>query len=344
MFLPITANIIPSGMDIDVRAAYEHIRERVYRTPLEPSDWLSELAGRPVLLKLENRQETGSFKARGALNFLLQLSPDERARGVVTASAGNHGQAVAWAAARLGIPATVVLPLDAVPVKVARTRSWGATVVEHGHGYDEAHRRAERLAAETGAVYAPAFDHPHVIAGQGTVALEILEQRPDVVLIVAPVGGGGLIAGIALAVAGRPAGAPRVDVLGVQSDRTAAMYDALQAGHLVPTATPPTLADGLAGEICQTTLDLCRVLGVPVRVVPEESILPAIGETLLREHLAVEGSAAVAVAAVLQGLLPRGGNGPVALVLSGGNVDPDVLAQAVAVVGRQEQEEGETAP
>ena len=341
MFLPITANIVPGDMTIDVRAAYERIRGRVYRTPLEASEWLSELAGRPVLLKLENRQETGSFKARGALNFLLQLSPDERARGVVTASAGNHGQAVAWAAARLGIPATVVLPLDAVPIKVARTRSWGATVVEHGHGYDEAHLHAERLAAATGAVYAPAFDHPHVIAGQGTVALEILEQRPDVALIVAPVGGGGLITGIALAVAGRPAGAPRVDVLGVQSDRTAAMHDALQVGHLVPTATPPTLADGLAGEVCQTTLDLCRALGVPVRLVPEESILPAIGETLLREHLAVEGSAAVAVVAVLQGLLPRGA-GPVALVLSGGNVDPAVLAQAVDVVGRQEADE--TAP
>jgi len=341
MFLPITANIVPGDMTIDVRAAYERIRGRVYRTPLEASEWLSELAGRPVLLKLENRQETGSFKARGALNFLLQLSPEERARGVVTASAGNHGQAVAWTAARLGIPATIVLPLDAVPVKVARTRSWGATVVEHGHGYDEAHRHAEGLAAATGAVYAPAFDHPHIIAGQGTVALEILEQRPDVALIVAPVGGGGLITGTALAVADRPANAPRVDVLGVQSNHTAAMHDALQAGHLVPVVTPPTLADGLAGEVCQTTLDLCRALGVPVRLVPERAILPAIGETLLREHLAVEGSAAVAVAAVLQGLLPRG-NGPVALVLSGGNVDPDVLAHAVDVVGRREEDE--TAP
>jgi threonine dehydratase len=337
--LTTSTNIVPSGMGIDVRAAYERIRDWIYHTPLEPSSWLSELAGRPVLLKLENRQETGSFKARGALNFLLQLSPEERVRGVVTASAGNHGQALAWAAARLGVPATVVLPLDAVPIKVARTRSWGAMVVEHGHGYDEAHLHAERLAAETGAVYAPAFDHPHVIAGQGTVALEILEQRPDVTLIVAPVGGGGLITGTALAVAGRSANAARLDVLGVQSDHTAAMHDALQAGHLVPVVTSPTLADGLAGEVCQTTLDLCRALGVLVRLVPEEAILPAIGETLLREHLAVEGSAGVAVAAVLQGLLPRGDNGPVALVLSGGNVDPDVLAAAVAFVGQQEENE-----
>ncbi len=352
-------NIVPTGIGLDLNAARERIRGWIYQTPLVRSDWLSTLAGRPVLLKLENRQETGSFKARGALNFLLQLSPHEKARGVVTASAGNHGQAVAWAAARLGIPATIVLPLDAVPVKVARTRAWGATVVEYGHGYDEAHHHAEGLAAETGALYVPAFEHPRVIAGQGTVALEILEQRPDVSLLVVPVGGGGLIAGTALAVSGRATDALRVSqvlhdwddeqlavsgratdalrvgVLGVQSDHTSAMHDALQAGRLVPVATPPTLADGLAGEAGQATLDLCRALGVPVRLVREEAILPAIGETLLREHLAVEGSAAVAVAAVTAGLLPPG-DGPVALILSGGNVDPGVLAAAVALIGEQE--------
>jgi len=332
--LTTSTNLIPRNLDIDIRAARERIHGWVWRTPLVPSEWLSALAGRPVLLKVETRQETGSFKARGAMNFLLQLSPDERARGVVTASAGNHGQAVAWAAARLGIPATIVLPLDAVPMKVARTRSWGATVIQEGHGYDEAHLRAEQLAADTGMIYAPAFDHPRVIAGQGTVALEIVEQRPDVALIVAPVGGGGLITGIALAVFGRT---PRVGVLGVQSDRTAAMHDALAAGRLLPAATPPTLADGLAGEVCQTMLDLCRALDVPVRLVPEETILPAIGEPLVREHLAVEGSAAVTVAAVLQGLLPAG-DSPVVLVLSGGNVDPDVLARALDVVGRREDE------
>jgi threonine dehydratase len=332
--LTTSTSLVPADMNIDVEAARERIRGWVWQTPLAPSAWLSEAVGRPVLLKCENRQETGSFKARGALNFLLQLSPDERERGVVTASAGNHGQAVAWAAARLGIPATVALPLDAVPVKVARTRSWGATVVEHGHGYDEAHGYAENLAAETGMVYVPAFDHPWVIAGQGTVALEILEQQPDIALLVVPVGGGGLVSGVALAMSGR---APRVGVLGVQSDRTKAMHDALGAGRLVPVATPPTLADGLAGEVCQATLDLCRALDVPVRLVPEDTILPAIGETLVREHLAVEGSAAVAVAAVLQGLLPPG-DGPVALVLSGGNVDPDALAAAVELIGRQEDD------
>ena len=315
----------------DVGAARERIRDWVWRTPLVPSPWLSDAAGRPVLLKLENRQETGSFKARGALNVLLQLTPDEKARGVVTASAGNHGQAVAWAAARLGIAATIVLPRDAVAVKVERTRSWGGTVVRQGQGYDEAHTYAEDLAARTRAIYIPAFDHPAVIAGQGTLALEIFEQDAATALLVVPVGGGGLIGGVAIAAADHPAH-PRV--LGVQSGNTAAMHDALQAGRLTPVETPPTLADGLAGEVCQTTLDVCRALGVPVALVPEETLLLAMGETLAREHLAIEGSAAVAVAAVLASLIPPGGT-PVALVLTGGNVDPDVLRRAVDAMSKQ---------
>lgn len=313
-----------------VHAARERIATWIWRTPLVASAWLSEIAGRPVLLKAETRQETGSFKARGALNFLLQLPPEARERGVITASAGNHGLALAWAASRLGIPATIVLPLDAVEVKVERTRAWRPRLVREGHGYDEAHAFAEEMAAETGALYAPAFNHAAVIAGQGTVALEILDERPDVSCIVVPVGGGGLVSGVALAVSEHR---PRPFVLGVQSDRTAALHDALRAGRLVPVETPPTLADGLAGETCQTALDLCRALGVPVELVPEEALLPAIGETLVREHLAIEGSAAVAVAAVMEGLLPPGDR-PVVLILSGGNVDPAVLTEAVAALGR----------
>lgn len=308
----------------EVRAVHERLRGRVRRTPLLPSPWLSSLAGRPVLLKAENLQETGSFKARGALNLLLRLSDEGRGRGVVTASAGNHGQALAWAASLLGVAATIVLPLDAVPVKVEQTRSWGATVVQQGHGYDEAHVHAEELAAATGAIYAPAFDHPLVIAGQGTLALEILEERPDVEAMVVPVGGGGMVSGVALAALEQ---ATRPIVWGVQSDHTAAMYDALRAGQLVPAETPPTLADGLSGEVCQLTLDLCRALGVTVSLVPEDALLPAIGATLLREHLAIEGAAAVTVAAVMRGVLPPG-DGPIALILSGGNVDPGVLAHA----------------
>lgn len=310
-----------------VADAYALIRPLLRRTPLLPSPWLSALAGRPVYLKAENLQETGSFKARGALNMLTRLDATSRARGVVTASAGNHGQAVAWAAARLGITATIVLPIDAVPVKVERTRAWGARMVQAGHGYDEAHHHAEALAQETGSVYVPAFEHPDVIAGQGTLALDVLEELPELQLVVVPVGGGGLVAGVAQAL--HEAGST-AQVLGVQSERTTAMHDALRAGHLVPVSTPPTLADGLAGETSQTTLELCQGYGVTVELVPEEALLPAIGATLLNERLAIEGSAAVAVGAVLRGLLPAG-DGPVVLVLSGGNVDPRVLAQALAM-------------
>ncbi len=313
---------------VDVRAAHERLRGHVRHTPLLPSRWLSQAAGRPILLKAECLQETGSFKARGALNFLLGLSPRQRERGVVTASAGNHGQALAWAANKLGIRATVALPLDAVPVKVERTASWGSlvTVVRHGHGYDEAHAHAERLAAEMGAVYASAYDHPDVMAGQGTLALEILADESDTAGIVVPVGGGGLVVGVATALAQAPT---RPWVRGVQSNHTSALHDALRAGRLTPVEDLPTLADGLAGETCQNALDLCRALGVAVDLVSEETLLPAIREVLLRERLAIEGSAATAVAAVLHGLLPPGDK-PVALVLSGGNVAPEVLAQALA--------------
>lgn len=313
---------------IDTEEALRRCRRYLRHTPLLPSAGLSALAGRPVLLKLECLQVTGSFKARGAINRLLQLGDDERARGVVTASAGNHGQAVAWAASVLGIPATVVLPLDAVQVKVERTRSWGATVVQAGNGYDEAHHHAELLCERTGAVYIHAFEHPDVIAGQGTVAHEILDECPETGLLVAPVGGGGLIAGIGAAARTHKR---RPQVIGLQSSNTSAMFDALEAGHLVPVTLLPTLADGLAGETTEANMRLCRQLDIAVRLVPEVALLPAIRHTLIEEHLAIEGSAAVCVAAVLERVIDAGAaDGPMVLVLSGGNVDPAVLAAALA--------------
>jgi threonine dehydratase len=313
---------------IDTQAALRRCESYVRRTPLLPSPRLSALAGQPVLLKPECLQVTGSFKARGAINRLLQLEDDERGRGVVTASAGNHGQAVAWAASVLGIRATVVLPLDAVPVKVERTRSWGATVVQAGHGYDEAHHHAERLCAQTGAVYIHSFEHPEVIAGQGTVAHEILDDCPEAGLLVAPVGGGGLIGGIGAAV--RTYRRPP-QVIGLQSGNTSAMFDALAAGHLTPVTLLPTLADGLAGETTEASMQLCRQFGIAVRLVPEAALLPAIRHTLVDEHLAIEGSAAVCVAAILERVIYSGvTDGPIVLVLSGGNVDPTVLSAALA--------------
>lgn len=315
-------------LPIDPYDAHRRLHGHVRQTPLLPSPWLSTVAGRAVYLKAESLQETGSFKARGALNRLLQLGADERARGVVTASAGNHGQGVAWAAARVGIRATIVLPVDAVAVKVARTRAWGAEVIQAGNGYDEAHAHAVRLAQEMGAIFVSGFEDPAVIAADGAIAIEVLDERPEIGLLVVPVGGGGLVSGIAIAASLHPA---RPRVLGMQSTLTPAMHEALRAGHLVPVDSPPTLADGLSGDTGETTFELCRAHGVTVELVPEESLLGAIGETLSREHLAIEGSAAVTVAAVLQGLIPPG-DGAVALILSGGNADPKVLARALDLV------------
>ncbi len=311
----------------DVAAAAAALRGCVRRTPLIPSPWLSAIAGRPILLKLENLQETGSFKARGALNFLLSLAPEERARGVVTASAGNHGQGLAWAGQLLGVFTTIVLPVDAVSVKIERTRAWGATVVLRGHGYDEAHAHAVALAATTGALYVPAYEHPTIMAGQGSLALEIVEERPDVEGVVVPVGGGGLVCGVAAALSTR---SPRPWVLGVQSDHTRAVYDALTTGKMDLVDDLPTLADGLAGETDPYVVAACRAFGLTVVLVPEAALLGAIGATLLQEHLAIEGSAAVSVAAVLHGGLLPPGDGAVALVLSGGAVAPAVLALALA--------------
>lgn len=313
-----------------VSDAAEALQGYVRRTPLIPSPWLSAIADRPILLKLESLQETGSFKARGALNFLFSLRADERARGVVTASAGNHGQGLAWAGRLLGVSTTIVLPVDAVAVKVERTRARGATVVLHGHGYDEAHGHALTLAAQTGACYVPAYEHPTIMAGQGSLALEIVEDRPDIEGVVVPVGGGGLVSGVAAALSEM---APRPWVLGVQSDHTRAVYDALTTGGMDPVDDLPTLADGLAGETDPYAVAACQAFGLTVELVPETALLGAIGATLLYEHLAIEGSAAVAVAAVLQGGLLPSGHGPVALVLSGGNVAPSVLASALASIG-----------
>jgi len=314
----------------DVATAAAALRGYVRRTPLTPSPWLSTVAGRPILLKLESLQETGSFKARGALNFLLLLKPEERARGVITASAGNHGQGLAWAGHLLGVSTTIVLPVDAVGVKIERTRARGATVVLHGHGYDEAHAHAVRLAATTGALYVPAYEHPTIMAGQGSLALEIVEERPDLAGVVVPVGGGGLVCGVAAALSEH---SPRPWVLGVQSDHTRAVYDALTTGKMDPVDDLPTLADGLAGETDPYAVAACLAFGLKVALVPETALLGAIGATLGQEHLAIEGSAAVAVAAVLGGGLLPPGDGPVALVLSGGNVAPAVLASALALVG-----------
>lgn len=305
----------PPGIE-EIRAAREAIAPVVRRTPLERSDWLGELAGAEVYLKLESYQRTGSFKLRGAAAALAALGVSGRARGVVTASAGNHGLGVARAARHFGCAATIFLPTGATGVKRERIARLGATLREVPGGYDEAHEAAERFAWEGAVPYIHAFSDPAVVAGQGTVGLEILEQLPDVRTVVVPIGGGGLVAGVGLTA--RAAGRG-VRVVGVQSEHAAAMADSLAAGAPVPWREQETLCDGLAGDIDARSLALAREVVDRVVLVPERAIRSSIRELYLREGVVAEGSGVVGVAAVRAGGCAL--DGPVAVVVTGGNID-----------------------
>ncbi|MEN0129003.1 MAG: threonine ammonia-lyase [Brevundimonas sp.] len=309
----------------DVRAAAALLDGIVERTPVESSRALSEIAGAPVLLKCENLQRAGSFKIRGAYVRIARLSPEERARGVVAASAGNHAQGVALAARLLGIDAVVFMPVEAALPKVAATRDYGARVELVGHSVDDALEHAREYAERTGAVLIHPFDHPDVLAGQGTIALEILEQVPDVATIVVPIGGGGLAAGIVVALREL---APHVRVVGVQAARAAAYPQSLAAGH--PTRAPElrTMADGIAvGTPGQVPFAVLAEAGIEVRVVSEEDLSRGVLMVAERAKLLVEPSGAAAVAALMSA--PGEFEGPVVAILSGGNIDPQVLLRVV---------------
>lgn len=309
---------------IDAHAVLQAARRLdrlVLDTPLEPAPTLSERAGADVLLKLENRQRTGSFKLRGALNAIGALSDAERRRGLVTASAGNHGLGVAHAARALNVHATVFVPAGAPETKRRRIRRLGAELREIEGGYDDAHAEAERFAARAGAVYVHAFSEPAVVAGQGTVGLEILRVRPDIGTIVVPVGGGGLAGGIG--VIARALGGARV--VGVQSDATRTMYDSLAAGHPTSTRAATTICDGLAGDVDARSLALVRAVVDEVVLVEERRVRETVRALYEDEGVVAEGSGAVAAAAVQAGLVDSRG-APVAVVVSGGNVDANLLA------------------
>jgi threonine dehydratase len=302
----------------DVRAAQERLHGVARVTPVYSSETLSRLAGRTVLLKAENLQRTGAFKIRGAYNTIAQLTPEERACGVVTASAGNHGQAVAWAAREAGIVATIVVPEAAPMAKVDAARGYGATVLLAGEGFDETLAVARERAAETGATFVHAFDDARVIAGQGTLGLELAGQLPSGELTaVIPVGGGGLASGIAIAL---EALRPEVRIVGVQSAACAPF-----AGR-APTGS--TIADGIAvkqpGAITREILD---DLMDDVVVVDDEEISQAIVLLLERSKLVVEGAGAAPVAAVLAGR--TGDHGPVCAVLAGGNIDATTMSSVI---------------
>ena len=311
----------------DIHVARERIAPYVRRTPLIDSPWLSELAGAEVRLKLESLQVTHSFKARGAVNaaavHAARVWPGGSAAPLVTASAGNHGRALAYAAERFGIPLVVFTPQNAPRVKLDHIAQHGATLRAEATSYEEAERLAKAYATSQGVTYISPYSHPDVIAGAGTVALEIFDEWPDADVIIAAVGGGGLISGIALAVtlASRPA-----DVIGVEADASPAFSTALRAGVITEVDVRPTIADGLAGNMDPDTItfDLVRAHVGRVHVAPEPAILQAVRDLAVREHVVAEGAGATAVAGLMSGLDVAGRR--VAVVVSGSNIDAARLA------------------
>ncbi|MFJ2650972.1 threonine ammonia-lyase [Streptomyces sp. NPDC087420] len=318
----------------DVRGARKMLAGVARTTPIEGSRHLTELVGAPVLFKCENLQRTGSFKLRGAYVRIAGLSPEERAAGVVAASAGNHAQGVALASTLLGVRSTVFMPLAAPLPKVAATREYGAEVRLHGQVVDETLAAAEEYAQATGAVFIHPFDHPDIIAGQGTVGLEILEQCPEVRTIVVGLGGGGLAAGIALAV---KALRPDVKVIGVQAEGAAAYPPSLRAGRPMSIGSQLTMADGIkVGRPGDLTFPLVQELVDEIRTVSEDELSSALLLCLERAKMVVEPAGASPVAALLSA--PEAFRGPVVAVLSGGNVDPllmqRILRHGMAAAGR----------
>jgi len=308
-----------------IEQAAETIRPLTVRTPMAGARWLSALTGSPVRLKCENLQRTGSFKVRGAFTRISRLSEAERARGVVAASAGNHAQGVALAAQTLGIRATVFMPEGAPIPKERATREYGADVVFHGRYVEDSLAEAREFQERTGAVLIHPFDNADIVAGQGTVGLEILEQAPDVETVVVPCGGGGLLAGIAIAVKSQR---PDVRVIGVQAAGAAAYPASLAAGRPVPLESMSTMADGIAvGLPGEVTFAVVRELVDDVVTVSEASLSTAVLATLERTKMVVEPAGAAAVAAILDD--PSRFGTPAVGVLSGGNIDPLLLGKVI---------------
>ncbi|MEV4972522.1 threonine ammonia-lyase [Streptomyces scopuliridis] len=318
----------------DIRGAQKMLSGVARMTAMEGSRYLTQLVGAPVLFKCENLQRTGSFKLRGAYVRIAGLSPEERAAGVVAASAGNHAQGVALASTLLGVRSTVFMPVGAPLPKVAATRDYGAEVRLHGQVVDETLAAAEEYARNTGAVFIHPFDHPDIIAGQGTVGLEILEQCPEVRTVVVGIGGGGLAGGIALAVKSLR---PDVRVIGVQAAGAAAYPPSLAAGRPMVVESPQTMADGIkVGRPGDIPFQLVQELVDEVRTVSEDELSSALLLCLERAKLVVEPAGASPVAALLSD--PGSFRGPVVAVLSGGNVDPvlmqRILRHGMAAAGR----------
>lgn len=320
----------------DIVAARARLNGAIIRTPCPESAALSELTGAHIFCKQEFLQRTGSFKERGARNALAQLSPEQVKRGVIAASAGNHALGLSWHGRLLGIPVTVVMPRFAPLVKVGRCRQFGATVVLHGDTYDEARSQADRLAEEHQLTYVHPFDDPKVIAGQGTLAFEILEQVPDAEAVLVPVGGGGLLAGVTTVL---HALKPELQVIGIEPANAACFAAGLSAGAPVRVATQFTLADGLAvAQAGRYPLDIAQPLVHRMVQVQEESLALAMLRLAELEKCIVEGAGAACLAAFLGGHLPELAGRKVVLLLTGGNIDPlahsRVIERGLAADGR----------
>ena len=310
----------------DIQTALGRIRESIQISPCTRSETFSELAGNSVYLKLENRQRTGAYKERGALNKLLTLSAEERSRGVIAASAGNHAQAVAYHAARLGIRARICMPLPTPLIKVSATRGYGADVLLHGANYDEAFAEALRQSEADKITFVHAFDDETVIAGQGTLGLELLEQHPDLEVFVVPIGGGGMIGGLACAVKEKN---PKVRVIGVQPSRLPSMKVAVAEGKPVTLAAAVTIADGIAVRRAgERTLPLVQKYADEIVTVEEEEVANAILLLLEREKTLAEGAGAAAVAALVNHRVELSGK-RVAAIVGGGNIDVTLLARII---------------
>jgi threonine dehydratase len=311
----------------DIHEARRRLGDSVKRTPCERSSGLSELVGADVALKLENLQVTGSFKARGAGNRLLSMSVEDKARGVVCASAGNHAQGVAFHAHRLGVKATIVMPVGTPLIKVARTQALGAEVKLVGENYDESYEEARRLESELGYVYVHAYDDDDVIAGQGTMGLEIAEQMPDVDVVLIPVGGGGLIAGAAIAL---KAMSKRVKIIGVEASVLPSMKEALKQGAPVRLPAARTLAEGIAvRQVGARCVPLVRDFVDDIVTVEDEEIARAILLLLERDKTVAEGAGAAGVAALVGGKVAGIAGKKVCAVICGGNIDVNVLSRII---------------
>ncbi|MGB9813673.1 MAG: threonine ammonia-lyase [Thermovenabulum sp.] len=307
----------------DARALVKNV---AYKTSLVHNTTLSEMSGNTVYLKMENLQKTGSFKIRGAYNKIAHLSPEEKQKGVIASSAGNHAQGVALSATLYGIKSTIVMPKHAPLSKVSATKSYGAEVVLHGNIYDEAYAKAKEIQAETGATFIHPFNDPYVIAGQGTIGLEIMEDLYDADAIVVPIGGGGLISGISIAVKNIN---PKTKIIGVQTKNVPSMAESIAKNKITTVEGTPTIADGIAvktpGDL---TFSIIQKYVDEIVTVDEDEIANAILLLLERAKVVSEGAGAVPVAAILNRLNSLKGKKIVAVV-SGGNIDVNILARVI---------------